>query len=196
MCFPQLLRYPIESIIHLESLIFNFGAITHKHSSPHPAEQPGDRPMALDPSQEENIASKLKETIGAAGGRSSTDKIFELLEQACAIEVGNKHLFDNTTLLREALSLVRGPNTNQEVSTPKIVSQPNGLGAVLNSADDNAGLSSKSKAIFCTGILIGTIFGGFVLKCLCFLLFMAAMIAMFWIFGSMHKSQGLRSLPM
>ncbi len=165
--------------------------------------------MDLDLLKKENIVrEKLKEKIEAAGEQPSTDKISKLLEQVCAIVVDDNHLFDDITFLKEALNLVNGPNTrdlirgtirsfilnrvlDQEVPTPKIVSQPNRLGAALNPTDNNAELS-KSKAILCTGILIGTIFGGFILKCLCFLLFMAAMIAMFWIFGSMHKSQGLR----
>ncbi len=166
--------------------------------------------MDLDPLKKGNVmGEKLEEGIEAAGERPSIDKISELLQQVCAIAVGNSHLFDDTTLLREALNLVKDPDArglirgtigqfileralNQEVSTPKVVSEPNRLGAVLNSTDSNAGQSSKSKAILCTGILIGTIFGGFILKCLCFLLFIAVMIAIFWIFGSMHKSQGLR----
>lgn len=161
--------------------------------------------MDLDLLEKENIVRKKPEEGIAAGKQPSIDKISELLKQVCAIVVGNNHIFDDATLLEEAMNLVEDPNTRDlirgtirsyifkrapdQVSTPKIVSQPNCLGATLNSTDKNAELSSKSKAILCTGILIGTIFGGFILKCLCFLLFMVAMIAMFWIFRSMHKSQ-------
>ena len=161
--------------------------------------------MDLD-SNENILRKKLQKIIKATGKRSPTDELPELLDQICLIAASIEHLFD-------AFNLHKNPNTwglmcettrqcntvqtlDQDVSIPKTVDHPNPPRAVPNLTNNNTGVALTFKAGLCTGILIGTIFRGFILKCLSFVLVVGGMTVMYLIIGSMHKSQGSKSLLM
>ncbi len=153
--------------------------------------------------KETALREVLQETIQAAGERPSTDKIPELFAQVCSIATRKRHSDVIALLVKALATCYTSPNTGnrifktiREISMPQIVNQPNPIGAAPNLTDNDTGVALTFKVGLYTGILIGTIFGGFILKCLSFVLIVGGMTVMYLIIGSMHKSQGSRLLLM